>query len=223
VKIGGHPPLATSTVRKTRTALAFALFPFLSDAQFLDSKSAGKPGPQRSATVILPDAEPVLRKDGDRESREDRNFWRDYRGAVKARLLGAERARTARIISAARARAAAFGAFATRNQNGSPAADAPLESRENVLFPAPEGWPMGSGGLPRTAATAKRHIDTAATAAQNAAQSLTRTIEDNLPGAKNSATKTASVIIALLAIFVAPAALLTIAGIGLLRLLKRRR
>jgi hypothetical protein len=77
--------------------------------------------------------------------------------------------------------------------------------------------------LSQTAATAKRHIDTAATTARNTAQSLARTIEGNLPGTKNSTTKTASVIIALLAIFVAPAALLTIAGLGLLRLRKRRR
>jgi hypothetical protein len=223
VNLGSHPPLGASTVRKTRTALAFVLFPFFSDAQPFDTRTAGKPWAQGSATVILPDAGPVWRTDGDRESREDRNFWRNYRGKVKARLLAVEQARTARVISAARARAAAFSAFETRKQNGSPAGDAPLENRGNVLFPAPEGWPTGSGALSQTAATAKRHIDTAATTARNTAQSLARTIEGNLPGTKNSTTKTASVIIALLAIFVAPAALLTIAGLGLLRLRKRQR
>ena len=217
---GRHAPLGASTVRKTKTALAFVLFPFFSDAQPFDSRSTGKPWAQRSATVILPDAGPVWRTDGDRESREDRNFWRNYRGKVKARLLAVEQARTARIISAARARAAAFGAFETRKQNGSPAADAPLENKGNVLLPPP--GPPGTGALSRTATTAKRQIDSAATAARNTIQSLAEAIEGSLPATKASATKTASVILALLVIFLVHAVFFVLLALWVIKVRKGR-
>jgi hypothetical protein len=141
---------------------------------------------------------------------------------LKARLLGAEKARTARIISAARARAEAFGAFASQKQNGSPLARAPNENGNNVLFPRPDGWPTGTAALSQAAATAKQHVNAAATAAQDAAQSLAQAIEGTLSGAKGPASRTASVIIALLTILIAPAVLLTTAMFGLLRLRKRR-
>jgi hypothetical protein len=193
------------------------LFPFASEAQLFDSRSDGKPWAQRAATEILPDAGRVWKKDSERESREDRNYWRDYRSRAKARLLAAEQARTAKILSAARARAAAFGAFETPKRNGSPTAVVPLVKSNDVLFPQPEGWPTDSGALSRAAATAKKHFDTAATKARNTTQSLAEAIEGSLPATKNSATKTAGVILALLVIFLVPAVVFVPLALGFIK------
>ena len=222
MNLGSHPSFAASTVRKTRTALAFVLFPFFSDAQLLDSRSTRKPWPQRSATVILPEAGPVWRRDNRRETDIDRNYWQEFRLKEKMRLLGAERARTARILSAVRAKAAAFGAFEPPKQIKTPTTDAATGGGKEVSFPEPEGWPPGAGALSRAAATAKRHVDSAATTARNATQSLAEAIEEILPATKNSATKTASVILALLVIFLVPAVFFVLLALGVIKIRKVR-
>jgi len=175
----------------------------------------GTRGPE---TMIMQDAGPVWRRDSQRESREDRNYWMNYRGKLKARLLAAEQARTARIVTAARARAAALGAPALRSDTVTADGSAASATRE-VSFPQPAGM----GALSGAAATAKRHLDRAVTTASNTTGSLANTIERTLSATKNPATRTASIILALLTVFLAPAILLTAVAFGFLRLRKRRR
>lgn len=209
--------------RKARAAIALALFPLVADAQLFDSRSAGKPWVQRAATKILPEAGPVWKKDNRRESGNERNYWLEFRMKEKARLLGAERARTARILSAVRAKAAAFGAFEPPKRIKTPTADvATGGGGKDVSFPEPEGWPPGTDALSRAAATAKRHVESAATTARDATQSLAETIEGSLPATKNSATKTASVILALLVIFLVPAVFFVLLALGVIKIRKGR-
>ncbi|MFM7374783.1 MAG: hypothetical protein ACKO39_06500, partial [Chthoniobacterales bacterium] len=115
--------------------------------------------------------------------------------------------------------AVALGEFERGDHNASFPGEATRGEREDVLFPQPAVCPTGAGALAR----AKQHIDTAAKVARNTTQSVAKNIEESLPVAKNSTTKTASVIAALTTIFIVPGVLVTIVAFGLFRLRKRQR
>jgi hypothetical protein len=212
---GAKAAFSLSAARGASTAIF--LFPLITAGQPTEPRLAGQPMRSSSLwaeTIIMPDAGPVWRKDNRRESREDRNYWMDYRRKLKERLLGAERARTARILTAARARAAT-GASSAQSDAGGKAEP----GTEGTFFPRPPGAEMLSGA----ATTAKRHLDEAVATARSTTQSIAETIERNIPATKNYATRTASVILDLLTVFLAPAVLLTGVAFGLFKLRKRRR
>jgi len=197
--------------------IAIFLFPLVATGQLTEPGFAGQPTRSSSLwaeTIIMPDAGPVWRRDNRRESREDRNYWMDYRRKLKERLLGAERARTARSLSAARARAATGAPSAPSN-----AGEIAESGTEGTFFSRPPGAEMLSGA----ATTAKRHLDEAVAAARSTTRSIAETIERNIPATKNYATRTASVILDLLTVFLAPAVLLTAVAFGLFKMRKRRR
>lgn len=172
-------------------------------------------------TQVWPRAWRAWEDDTRRETLRERNYWQEFRLKEKARLLGIERARTARILNAVRARAAAFRAFDTKPRQNA-AADAPASGGQAVSFPQPDGWPAGTAALSRAKETAKRKVDDAATTVVSTAKSMAETIGESLSSTKNSASKTAGVIVALLVIFLAPAVFLVLLALGVIRIRKRR-
>lgn len=186
-------------------------------------ESFPRTGAKNTATEFLPQAVRTWTQDGARESRKERNFWAEFRRKEKARLLGIQRAETRRIVEAARARAAAYSAFVDAERPRKSAAADAAPGLKVVDFPQPPGWPPAAARAKQAMARAQTQLESAATAVGKRANSLAESIEQNLPGAKNGSTRTASIVIALLVIFLVPSLFVILLAFGVIKLRGRRR
>jgi hypothetical protein len=179
-------PLAAAEDVGGNTAPAFS-FPWLS------------PSNDTNGTRILPAGQNVWRRDNARETRKELNYWAAIRKAEIARLSAIYRAETQQALSAARAKADAYRAFASVEAKAkmrlSPGTDVAVRSgrNESVL----------SGMTEAAAAQIRSAQDTV----QNAANRLGQAIEGSFSPdhREKRAPSSPSVILALLVIFLMPA------------------
>ncbi|MFM8807608.1 MAG: hypothetical protein ACKOJB_01660 [Chthoniobacterales bacterium] len=191
---------------------AAALSPFVAAAEEHSS----------SGTRVWPQAWRAWSEDTSRETRKERNHWSEFRQKEKERLLGIERAKTARVIAAVRVRTAAYSAF-DKQKKGTPMDDEASPAGQTTFIPQPDGWPPAAEALSRAADTATSQLENAAATATKATQSLMKSIEESLPAAVLPPASTARTIIALLVIFLLPAFAITLLALGEIKVRHGRR
>jgi len=174
----------------------------------------GQRAKRAANTQILPGAREIWRRDNDRESRKNANYWSIFRSRDLERIAGAGRAEMNRKLQAIKARADAYRAFNTAKATPrGPVVNSAEESTGRIIdfprnetTPSPDAPPRRKPGKPRTTTDGEK---------MDPVTKIADTIDETFkPGRLSEAPRPASFVLALLAVILVPsfAGFLLLAG-----------